>query len=75
MYLMYSTAVWFFFSISPKNTDAFALSWHMLKNSVAGELGLLHSHPFTNTSTCHYCGIGDLPRRASTAQKIGWNVC
>jgi len=59
MYLMYSTEVWLFFSISPNNTDAFALSCHMLKNPVGGELGLLHSHPFT----------------ASTAQKIGWMVC
>jgi hypothetical protein len=37
-----------FFSILPEHIDAFVPYWHEFKNSVAVEISLLHSQPFTN---------------------------
>jgi hypothetical protein len=49
------------------------LPWHEFKNSVAVEIGLLHSQPFTKQpfTLLHYCRIGDLPGFASEAQTNG----
>jgi hypothetical protein len=49
MCLIYSTEVSSFFNTIPENTEAFFPSWQEFKNSVAVEIGLLHSQPFTNS--------------------------
>jgi hypothetical protein len=49
MQLIYSTKVPLFFNTIPEHIDAFVPSWHEFKNSVAVEIGLLHSQPLTNS--------------------------
>jgi hypothetical protein len=50
-----------------KHMDAFIPTWYEFKNSVAVEIGLLHTkHSRTQPfSLLHYCEIGDLPGVAS----------
>jgi hypothetical protein len=49
MQRIYSTEVSLFVHIIPENIDAFVPCWHRFKNSVAAEIGLLHSQPFMNS--------------------------
>jgi hypothetical protein len=47
MWLIYSTYESLFLSTVPDHIDAFVLTWHEFKNSVAVQIGFLHSQPFT----------------------------
>jgi hypothetical protein len=49
MQLIYFIEVSLFLSIIPEHIDAFSPFGHGFKNSVAAQIVLLHSQPFTNS--------------------------